>query len=144
MKPNEKNKAPDSQIERVAARLRNEGVNPGRDLWPAIEQEIDRRSANRVVRGPVGLLRPLAVAAVMLLLVFSGGVMVRQMSRSTMAPAVLVGADGDGLAVIDQALDEIHLALAADPDNRNLSQLALMMHKKRGNLLRRDFANRVL
>jgi hypothetical protein len=56
-------------------------------------------------------------------------------ARTTGAPS--------GLAVIDQALDELTLALADDPENKNLSQLVLMVHKTRGNLLRRNTENLV-
>ena len=52
-------------------------------------------------------------------------------------------APASGLAVIDKALDELTLALADDPANRNLSHLVLMVHKTRGNLLRRNTENLV-
>ena len=61
-------------------------------------------------------------------------------------PAVRIVADDSptgesGLAVIDRALDELKLSLADDPENGSLSQLVLMVHKTRGNLLRRNSDN---
>jgi len=49
--------------------------------------------------------------------------------------------EDDGLDVIDRALDELNAALSTDPENKNLSKLVLMVHQKRGNLLRRTTGN---
>jgi hypothetical protein len=43
----------------------------------------------------------------------------------------------DGMSVVARALSELNHALAADPDNHNLSRLVLMVHRTRGELLRR-------
>ena len=63
--------------------------------------------------------------------------------RSRRTKAEQAAESPSGLAVIDQALDELNLALADDPENRNLSHLVLMVHKTRGNLLRRNSENLV-
>ena len=42
------------------------------------------------------------------------------------------------MAGIERALGELGQALAADPDNPNLSRLVLMVHRTRGELLRRN------
>ena len=39
---------------------------------------------------------------------------------------------------IDQALAQLEAALAADPENLSLSRLVLMVHKSRGELLRKS------
>ena len=91
-----------------------------------------------------------AVAAALTVMLASGWVGIRSITgdgitgdTTTREVASLVGAgeseaSPSGLAIIDKALDELALALADDPENRNLSHLVLMVHKTRGNLLRRN------
>jgi hypothetical protein len=154
MERNEEHAAADRQISGLADRMRTEGVPPGRDLWPGIDRAITAAERQHfAIPRPAGArdrFRPLAVAATLAVLLISGGVMVRQYDTGTgpaPAPVRLVERDrgvaaADGLEVIDRALAELSSALDRDPENRNLSHLALMMHKKRGNLLRRDIASR--
>lgn len=133
----------DGQLQRLAGQLRDTGTAPDRDLWPEINAAIDRQEQrqeprkNRRHRG--NRLRMTAVAAALVLMLAAGWVGIRTITGDLGSPADV--ADGQdrpsGLAVIDKALDELTLALADDPENRNLSHLVLMVHKTRGNLLRR-------
>ena len=71
----------------------------------------------------------------------AGWVGIRSITGDAALPDIAVQSEeapSSGLAVINQALDELTLALADDPENRNLSHLVLMVHKTRGNLLRRN------
>ena len=150
----ENNEKQDSQLSRLAGRMRDTGTAPDRDLWPNIDAAIDSAEHRTVIRAPrrQGLpwLRLVAVAAVLTLMLSAGWVGIRTITgdaivgdTATQEVASLDGAvesdsPAGGLAVIDQALDELLLALKNDPENRNLSHLVLMVHKTRGNLLRRN------
>ena len=85
MERHEDNTAADRQITSLAARLSAEGVPPERDLWPDIDRTITAKEkryfATTSPAGGRNRLRPLAVAAVMALLLVSGGVMVRPVGR---------------------------------------------------------------
>jgi hypothetical protein len=139
-------------LSRVARGMRDEGVPPDRDLLPEINAAIDREESRRSVRSDrraVPWPRLLAVAAALTVVLVSawtavyrdeidlGSIGGPQLAALDTAPASASEADGGGLGVIDQALDELNAALNADPENRNLSSLVLMVHKKRGDLLRR-------
>ena len=144
----------DKQLERLAGQMRDTGTSPDRDLWPDINAAIDReepRSAHRAPRRKRGSwLRPAAVAAALTLMLAAGWVGINSITGDAITADVgspgIVGESvipARGLAVIDKALDELTLALADDPENRNLSHLVLMVHKTRGNLLRRNSENLV-
>ena len=78
----------------------------------------------------------------MVLMLAAGWIGVRSLTGEVHVPDLAAATDGDGgMDVIDRALDELNLALAEDPENRSLSQLVLMVHKTRGNLLRRNSEN---
>lgn len=138
-------------LSRVARAMRDEGVPPDRDLLPEIDAAIDREENRRSVRRERAVPWPrlLAVAAaltVVLVAAWSGVYRdeielgpIGGPEYAALDPSAdgVAGTDDDGLGVIDQALDELNAALNADPENRNLSSLVLMVHKKRGNLLRR-------
>ncbi len=139
----------DSQLSRLAGQMRDTGTAPDRDLWPDINAAIDReepRSARRVLHlKHRSWLRPTAVAAALTLMLAAGWAGIRSITgEATIGDAGSLDVAGEseapvsGLAVIDKALDELTLALAGDPENRNLSHLVLMVHKTRGNLLRRN------
>ena len=150
----ENNEKRDSQLSRLAEQMRDAGTAPERDLWPDIDAAIDSAEHRTVIRAPrrQGLpwLRLVAVAAVLTLMLSAGWVGIRTITeeaitgdKTTQEVASLDGAvesdsPAGGLAVIDQALGELTLALRDDPENRNLSHLVLMIHKTRGNLLRRN------
>lgn len=138
-------------LSRVARAMRDEGVPPDRDLLPEIDAAIDREESRRSVRRDQAVPWPrlLAVAAALTVVLVAAwsGVYRDEIELGTVGGpeyAALEGGvpegtatDDGGLGVIDQALDELNAALNADPENRNLSSLVLMVHKKRGNLLRR-------
>jgi hypothetical protein len=129
--------------------MRDTGTAPDRDLWPDINVAIDREEARSGSRKPRrrggNWLRPVAVAAALTLMLAAGWVGIRTMTGDTVtqdlaSPDAVEQTEvpAGGLAVVDKALKELTLALADDPENRNLSHLVLMVHKTRGNLLRRN------
>jgi hypothetical protein len=131
-------------LERLAGQLRDTGVAPDRDLWSDINAAIDRREqvSGRAARRPGRgrRLRFAAMAAALTLMLAAGWAHVRSVNENGALPEIAGRWESraGGLAVIDQALDELTLALADDPENGNLSHLVLMIHKTRGNLLRRN------
>jgi hypothetical protein len=137
----------DRQLQRLAGQLRDAGTPPNRDLWPDItaaidlqEKELDPRSS----RHPnTGWVRLAAVAAALVLMLAAGWVGIQSLTGDGKVPAVTGDQEkpASGLEVIDKALDELTLALAEDPENKNLSHLVLMVHKTRGHLLRRASDN---
>ena len=139
----------DRQLQRLAGQLRDTGVAPGRDLWPDIDAVL---GSQEQAAGPAKPRRPgssrlrlTAVAAALALMLAAGWAGVRTITMDAGSPD-LAGQSAEspsGLSVIDKALDELTLALADDPENRNLSHLVLMVHKTRGNLLRRNTENLV-
>lgn len=137
----------DRQLERLAGKMRDTGIAPDRDLWPDIQAAIDQegRAPGAPRRRQGAWLRLTAMAAALTLMLAAGWVGIRSITGETGLPEMAdeSGAPESGLAVIDQALDELVLALADDPENRNLSHLVLMVHKTRGNLLRRNSENLV-
>jgi hypothetical protein len=132
----------DRQLRRLAGQLRDTGTSPERDLWPDINTAIDRqedvRSRENRHRGR-NWLRMTAVAAALVLMLAAGWAGIRSITDQFDATDVVLAPEAlpSGMDVIDKALDELTLALADDPENKNLSQLVLMVHKTRGNLLRR-------
>jgi hypothetical protein len=139
----------DRQLQRLAGQLRDTGVAPERDLWPGINAALDSQDQPSGLgktrrTGPSGL-RISAAAAALALMLAAGWGGVRTITTDAGLPDVAGQAaeSPSGLAVIDQALDELTLALADDPENRNLSHLVLVVHKTRGNLLRRNTENLV-
>lgn len=129
----------DSQLERLAGQMRDQGVAPERDLWPDINAAIDRDTR----RPGLNRWRLGAVAAALLLMLTAGWLGLDTITRGV-GPTDLAGdSEGglSGLAVIDRALDELNLAMAEDPGNGNLSQLVLMVHKTRGHLMRKNSDN---
>jgi len=139
----------DSQLQRLAGQMRDTGIAPDRDLWPDINAAIDRQDqrpgARKSRRTGAGWLRMTAMAAVMTLMLAAGWWGIRSITPEPQLPGLAEEAADpvSGMTVIDQALDELQLALAEDPENRNLSHLVLKIHKTRGNLLRRNSENLV-
>ncbi len=148
------NEKRDNQLSRLARQMRDTGTAPDRDLWPDIDAAIDQSEHRTIIRTSHRKGRPwlrlAAVAAALTLMLSAGWVGIRTITgeaiigdRASQEVAALDGAvesesAANGLAVIDQALDDLMLALKDDPENRNLSHLVLMVHKTRGNLLRRN------
>ncbi len=151
----------DRQVSALAASLRDEGVAPGRDLWPDISRALDVAGApGRVVgrrtaaRGG-SLWAGAALAACVLVAVGAGLTGVRPggepVARSPEVPAAEgVGANVEpasaptsgpvatrqALRAVEAALDELQAALVLSPDDPDLSRLVLMIHHSRGRLLR--------
>jgi hypothetical protein len=137
----------DRQLERLAGQLRDDGVAPERDLWPDIDAGIARREASggrRTASWWRLAAAAAAVAAVVLgsrvLLTTQKGSEPERFARTDISAAAAESAPGGlagGMETVDRALDELEAALAADPENRSLSRLVLMVHRTRGELLRR-------
>lgn len=134
----------DPRLEPLARRLREQGRPPERDLWPGIEEAIDRRerAGKRSVR--TGWWRLAAAAAALVVLVLGardlrlpGAGDVGGSGRRPVLAEAPAAREPDSKAAIDRALDELNEALAADPDNPHLTRLALMVHRSRGEMLRR-------
>ena len=136
----------DSRLDRLAGSLRDEGIAPERDLWPAIDAAITRREqAGRARRGLPWWGWAAAAAATIALALGLGLATDRRGpggSAGERAPVAAVVEETpivtDGMESIDQALAQLETALAADPENLSLSRLVLMVHKSRGELLRKN------
>lgn len=138
----------DSQLDRLAAKLRDEGVPPGRDLWPEIDAAITRREQAGAGRKSPSWWRPaVAAAAVLVLAVGLGTLLPDRGPRgpvpggTDLAQMTTMPAETGGMATLDRALEQLEEALAADPDNLSLSRLVLMVHKTRSELLRRNLTS---
>ena len=150
----ENNENRDNQLSRLAGQMRDTGTAPDRDLWPDIDAAIDAAEHRTVIRAPRPKGKPwmrlAAVAATLTLMLSAGWVGIRSLTGeptiqevASLDSSVESESAASGLEIIDQALDELMLALKDDPENRNLSHLVLMVHKTRGNLLRRNTENLV-
>jgi hypothetical protein len=142
-------------LSRLARGVRDSGVPPDRDLWPEIEAAIDREEGRRSVHGnDLGIPWPrlIAVAAALTVVLAAGWAGVRNdlvgpNTSPGLGPVSQLATNdtdedgGSGLDVIDNALDELNAALSSNPEDRNLTRLVLMIHQKRGDLLRRTTGN---
>ena len=138
----------DRQVDHLTTRLRENGLPPERDLWPDIDQAIDR--TERTWRRRPRLWQFVAVAASLVLLVgmgMMGGVIFPTAERpwADAAPSAALSSstNQNGLAAVDQAWKDLQSALELDPNNTDLSRLVLLMHRSRGQLIRlraRDLA----
>ncbi len=137
----------DHQVRRLAGNLRDQGQSPARDLWPDIDRAISAVENDRLRPafrpGTAWLRMSVAAAAAMVLLVV-GWWGSRHLSDELVEQQFQVAAHAteignpSSLEVIDQALGELNLALAQDPDNRSLTHLSLMLHQSRGRMVRRN------
>ena len=144
------------RMSRLARGLRDQGVPPDRDLLPEIEAAIDREEDRRRVRSgrtAVPWPRLVAVAAALTVVLVAAwtGVHRDEAGLDTLDGPRLAAldtgpaeAETDEMGLIDRALDELNAALDADPENQGLSRLVLMVHKKRGDLLRRTSGSDLL
>jgi hypothetical protein len=137
----------DAQLRHAAGELRDRGQAPPRDLWPDIDAAITAAERRQLRAGEARPSRwlPWAAAAAMAMIALGGWWTSRQpavpggggpvvASRTTLPPPGSP-APADELTAIDAALDEVTSALAADPDNRSLTNLAMMLHRSRGRVL---------
>ena len=135
------------RLSAVAAGLREEGVEPARDLWPEIEHALDARAATR--RRAVRAWTGAALAATVLLAIGLGVADLRPVPGARRATPVAAGATApgtvhssapsaarEGLHAVDQALNELQAALRQSPDDPELSRLVMLIHHSRGRLLR--------
>ena len=136
----------DDQMDRLAADLRDQGVAPQRDLWADIDRNISA-AENRLLRPALHRRRTwpqfVATAAVVTVLLTAGWWGLQQRAGFTSAADPVASLEADtsvfsDMDVIDQALTEVNLALALDPDNRSLTHLALMLHQSRGRMMRQN------
>ncbi len=128
----------DQQLDRLTPKLKETGISPERDLWPDINRALDHVDQIPAIRnrGLTGW-RIVALAASVLLLVGVGLVQHGSLpGKSSDYQASLDGTPPSNMEVLDQALADLNSALASDPNNSNLSQLVLMIHKSRGKMIR--------
>jgi len=122
----------DKQVQNLAKQLAREGISPDRDLWPGIDQAINKAEQRTSVRQSFNSnawLRMAAVAATLILLVGSGyftqgSQYVRQDHQSSL------------LQTLNHTISDLDAAMAMDPENINLTRLSMMTHKSRAHLLR--------
>lgn len=140
------------QLAALSAQLREDGVEPASDLWPAIERSLGSPAATARGRWRVGPGRTwagTALAATVLLAVGLGVGILRHglpgsrggaAGPAAGAPATAVAAPvsspGQGLRAVEAAYDELRAALERSPDDPELSRLVLLIHHTRGRLLR--------
>ena len=137
----------DSQLDRLAGTLRDEGIAPERDLWPGIDAAITRREQAGRSRHGLPWWGWAAAAAATVVVALALGLATNRADTGgpgpdrDAAPVAAMASDGPivtgGMESIDRALEELESALADDPDNLSLSRLVLMVHKSRGELLRK-------
>lgn len=138
-----------AQMKRLAHGLRDEGVSPRRELWDDIDRAISEAEGHQIrpaQRRRWGWPQVAAIAALVTFMLLAGRWGREYGSRDTGSlPEVglEIGSDlaagapeASAREVIEQALSELNLALAEDPDNLSLSNLALMLHQARGRMLR--------
>lgn len=136
----------------LAAGLRDDGVEPARDLWPDIARALDAPGATgrhatryRTARTWAGA----ALAATVLLAIGLGVADLGPGSGSRPAIPAMGGATApqsaapagpatarQGLRAVDQALNELQAALRQSPNDPDLSRLVMLIHHSRGRLLR--------
>lgn len=146
----------------LAAGLREDGVEPTRDLWPDIERELGAGSERGRRAARAGNMRPwnirhrylrhgagAALAATVLVAIGLGVADLRPGRVADRATPVTRGAEGsgparatgpgaarEGLRAVDAALEELQAALRQSPDDPDLSRLVMLIHHSRGRLLR--------
>ncbi len=138
----------DEQVDRLAKQLRDDGVAPERDLWGEIDQAIATTEQNQI--RPRRVLHwdwpQIAATAAVIVVLVSAGWWGQQRGQSNGPPEITgqvagrqaTKPDESGLDMIDKALLELNQALAKDPDNRSLANLALMLHQSRGKVMRQQ------
>lgn len=152
----------DRQTAALAARLRDGGVEPARDLWPELSAALDAagtphggaRAGRRGAR-PAWPRWSQAALAASVVLAIGLGLTARgpapggtassppagPAAESTPTPSTPTAASPaatarEGLRAVARALAEVEAALAQSPDDPDLSRLVLMIHHSRGRLLR--------
>lgn len=150
------------QLAGLAGALRDDGIEPARDLWPSIAAAIDGRAcaggAAASARRRGGIWLTAALAATVLVMVGLGvtgrpagpegnpaasaadlpgsGVAGGDRAAPAAAPDGDRAPDRSGLRAVEGALAELQTALKESPDDPDLSRLILLIHHSRGRLLR--------
>lgn len=145
----------DARLAAWAAVIREDGVEPTRDLWPAISAALPERKGRgrrfppaRDCLGAQGWAGA-ALAATVLLAIgigVTGHGPGERTVRGTPAPPRAaaggpastsgLGAARQGLQVVDAAFDELQAALRQSPDDPELTRLVMLIHHSRSRLLR--------
>jgi hypothetical protein len=140
------------RLSALAAALREDGVEPARDLWPDIERALDTTGATgrRATRYKAARTWTGAALAATVLLAIGLGVADLRPGPDV-RPAIPVARDTttlqpggsagsatarQGLHAVDQALNELQAALRQSPNDPDLSRLVMLIHHSRGRLLR--------
>lgn len=147
----------DRQVSQVANTLRDQGVAPGRDLWPDIDAALDKVEQQplperRPAQGRMWRLVALAATlAVVLGLGYLGVQGPNQGNSGQPADLAFITPDASPIAEadnglsplekLDHTLGELNQALSLDPENRNLSRLVLLVHRSRADILRHNTLN---
>ncbi len=143
----------DRQVGRLAARMRDEGVPPPRDLWPEIDARLEDRPGVVGRQSSDHRWRLAAVAATLLLLLGSGyfsggreslssrgGMAAAEGRGEAEAPASLVALavpeSGHLLRMMNETIGELEEAQTLVPENLKLSRLTVLAHQGRAELLR--------
>ena len=155
MKRDSENNRLDRQIDNLTDSLRDQGLAPGRDLWPGIDEAIGRTeqaSRGALRAGWLSGWRMAALAASLALIIGVGYVGTtgdgsleayragtEQDINLAYSPGNIAAADNpSALQRLDRSLGELNEALIKDPENRNLSRLVLLVHKSRANIMRKN------
>jgi hypothetical protein len=140
------------QLAALSAQLREDGVAPASDLWPAIERSLGAPAVAARGRWPAGRGRAWAGAALAATVLLAVGLGVDALRHSVSgsrdgaanpaaaappaATAAAAPGPGQGLRAVEAAYDELRAALERSPDDPELSRLVLLIHHTRGRLLR--------
>lgn len=131
----------DKQVKNLASELKQKGIAPERDLWPGVDQAIDRlesaeKSGWRF--SAKAWYRMAAVAATLALLLGSGYFSNLSPKQQVAQISRVEDVDNNSslLHKLNQTISDIDKAMALDPDNIKLTRLSLMTHKSRANLMR--------
>jgi hypothetical protein len=148
----ETDKSPlDRQITALGGQLREQGMPPGRDLWPAIDQAIARQQQPAPRPWPA-FWRVASLAASLAMVLGLGYVGTTGGPDRSLEQAALPGemalaaADRSlpasetrsSLEHLDTTLGELNTALSRDPGNAGLSRLVLLVHRSRADVLRQS------
>ena len=142
----------DARLVELAAVLREDGVEPDRDLWPDISAALPPRAVGRPRAATGERWREWAGAALAasVLLAIGFGLAGRGPAEGPARGAATtagttadragttagLGAARQGLQAVDAAFDDLQAALRQSPDDPELTRLVMLIHHSRSRLLR--------
>ena len=131
----------DKQVEHLAAELKQKGIAPERDLWPEIDQAIDKleKTEKSGWRFPTKAWYRMAAVAATLALLLGSGYFSNPSPKQQVAQITGVEVEDNNSSLLhslNQTISDLDKAMALDPDNIKLTRLSLMTHKSRANLMR--------